>query len=333
MLEVCEQLGVRKFLLTTPLHMDAEDTGVCQLHALEEEAASAGFGVTAGLEPTNLHVISSDQLPPENLSAAINQKITSPNRIFSDENHYASIVVGFPDLMSPSEVYSWNRKHPLGNQAGSSSDHFFQPTKFANIKRTNCVNLLEANQVVRAVSAADVPLKEIYPKVTARGPGTRSGTQRWNETGDYSKCRGPELVATPAPEAHSVPVSPPAQAPQHSAPNDDRASSASPYTSWLSKITDSDILVATLGSKGVVTVDMGGSVRLWETGLESIQRSLLEWRNMIGQEDGRPVQAPSHIATLQRYRQLSGSLQRRCLIAGELSHRQLSSDQRSRDPR
>ncbi|CAJ0964863.1 unnamed protein product [Ranitomeya imitator] len=38
-------------------------------------------------------------------------------------------------------------------------------------------------------------------------------------------------------------------------------------------------------------------------------------------------------ATLQRYRQRSGSLQRRCLVAGELSHRQLSSDQLSRGPR
>ncbi|CAJ0962855.1 unnamed protein product [Ranitomeya imitator] len=34
--------------------------------------------------------------------------------------------------------------------------------------------------------------------------------------------------------------------------------------------------------------------------------------------------------TLQRYRQRSGSLQRRCLVAGELSHRPLSSDQRCR---
>ncbi|CAJ0919270.1 unnamed protein product [Ranitomeya imitator] len=33
------------------------------------------------------------------------------------------------------------------------------------------------------------------------------------------------------------------------------------------------------------------------------------------------LKVPSHIATLQRYRQRSGSLQRRCLVAGELSHR------------
>ena len=64
----------------------------------------------------------------------------------------------------------------------------------------------------------------------------------------------------------------------------------SPYTTWLSKVSDCDVLLAGLGSGGVVTVDMGGYVRLWETGLDNLQRSLLEWRNMIGSEDGRPVQ-------------------------------------------
>lgn len=64
----------------------------------------------------------------------------------------------------------------------------------------------------------------------------------------------------------------------------------SPYTVWISKVSDTDIVMAPLGSGGVVTVDMGGYVRLWETGLDNLQRSLLEWRNMIGSEDGRPVQ-------------------------------------------
>lgn len=64
----------------------------------------------------------------------------------------------------------------------------------------------------------------------------------------------------------------------------------SPYTSWLSRVSESDVLLAALGSGGVVTVDMGGYVRLWETGLETLQRSLMEWRNMIGTEDGRPIQ-------------------------------------------
>ncbi|KAG7260161.1 hypothetical protein CRUP_020892, partial [Coryphaenoides rupestris] len=55
-------------------------------------------------------------------------------------------------------------------------------------------------------------------------------------------------------------------------------------------VSDSDVLLAGLGSGNVVTVDTGGCVRLWETGLDNLQRSLMEWRNMIGSEDGRPIQ-------------------------------------------
>ena len=36
---------------------------------------------------------------------------------------------------------------------------------------------------------------------------------------------------------------------------------------------------------------MGGHIRLWETVLEHLQRSLMEWRNMIGQGD-RQMQVP-----------------------------------------
>lgn len=72
----------------------------------------------------------------------------------------------------------------------------------------------------------------------------------------------------------------------------------SPYTSWLSKVSESDVLLAALGSGGVVTVDMGGYVRLWETGQDTLQRSLMEWRNMIGNEDGRPIQVTPQFGNL-----------------------------------
>ena len=71
-----------------------------------------------------------------------------------------------------------------------------------------------------------------------------------------------------------------------------RSDSLSPYTTWLSTISDTDALLAEWGKGGVVTVDMGGRVRLWETGLEHLQRSLMEWRNMIGEEGDRHMQVP-----------------------------------------
>lgn len=79
-----------------------------------------------------------------------------------------------------------------------------------------------------------------------------------------------------------------------------RSESLSPYTTWLAAISDTDALLAEWGKGGVVTVDTGGHIRLWETGLAHLQRSLTEWRNMIGQGDGH-MQVPPPPVDLASY--------------------------------
>ncbi|XP_074550636.1 von Willebrand factor A domain-containing protein 8 [Halichoeres trimaculatus] len=252
----------KKFLLTKPMHMAAEDSGVCQLHGISEDSVSSGHGVSSA-ELCVPQMLSCDQLPNENLSAALDQRIVSPNRVLADTSSFAQIIVGFPDLVSPNEVYSFKRPVDLSEMKSTdnSAHTFFRGTlRSSSAKRDNCVSLLSANQVVRALPPNKVPLKEVYPKDV-----TPPMTAAYLEVTDLNSKR---VKYIPVPRSMSV----------------------SPYTSWLSKVSESDVLIGALGSGGVVTVDMGGYVRLWETGLDTLQRSLMEWRNMIGSEDGRPVQ-------------------------------------------
>ncbi|KAM7321273.1 hypothetical protein ACRRTK_019365 [Alexandromys fortis] len=250
----------QKYLLTKPAHIGSEDTGACQLYMLKEELPSTGFGVTQETDFCIPHKVSSEQLSSENLSSAVGQKIASPNRILSDENSYATVVVGFPDLMSPSEVYSWKRASSLEKRNVTNTGIYGGKRTNVTPRHRNCVTLTHTNQVVRILPAGEVPLKDIFPKGV--NPPQTAGYI------EVTDLQAKKLRYIPVPSAESL----------------------SPYTAWISAVSDTDALLAEWDKGGIVTVDMGGRVRLWETGLERLQQSLVEWRNMIGQDSDRPLQ-------------------------------------------
>jgi hypothetical protein len=58
----------------------------------------------------------------------------------------------------------------------------------------------------------------------------------------------------------------------------------------LGKYKMASMLMAPASNDGLVTVDMGGCIRVWETALINIERSLEEWRRMIGFGENKPLQ-------------------------------------------
>ncbi|XP_061677938.1 von Willebrand factor A domain-containing protein 8 isoform X2 [Syngnathoides biaculeatus] len=244
----------KKFLLTKPTHAAAEDSGVCQLHSVGEDGVGSGHAHSRAPQ-----MLSCDQLPDENLSSALGQKIVSPNRVMADAGAFARVIVGFPDLTSPNEVYSFQRTaEPSETEAGGAFPRGALRTSAT--KQSNCASLLSANQVVRALPPSEVPLQELYPEGGSPPPAAA-----YLEVTDLTSKK-----------VKYIPVP--------------RSESTSPYTKWLSEVSETGVLMAPLASGGVITVDAGGRARLWETGTEALRRSLTDWRKMIGSEDGRPVQ-------------------------------------------
>ena len=51
-----------------------------------------------------------------------------------------------------------------------------------------------------------------------------------------------------------------------------------------------NIVMANMSHDGIVTVDGGGCVRLWETSLMNLDRSLRGWRSLLGGATDKPLQ-------------------------------------------
>ena len=61
------------------------------------------------------------------------------------------------------------------------------------------------------------------------------------------------------------------------------AAQGSVYSSWYKQTyPDQVISMAMTSNEGLVTVDNAGTVRMWETGVANLSRSLDEWRRMVG---------------------------------------------------
>lgn len=117
-----------------------------------EESSKHNFKIDLFLNCTN------SSLNSNLLSAALKQKIDSPNRLLVSDNTYANIAVGFPDLDSFNELYSWPR---------AKSSNNFTP-----------IIPMDNGQIIKVVTPQEVP-DDVFPKT-----GQNYGIARYLEIVD-----------------------------------------------------------------------------------------------------------------------------------------------------
>ncbi len=62
------------------------------------------------------------------------------------------------------------------------------------------------------------------------------------------------------------------------------------YASWYKQTYPDQIVACSeTSNEGLVTVDNVGTVRLWETGVDNLSKSLAEWRVMVGEDRDRDL--------------------------------------------
>ena len=61
------------------------------------------------------------------------------------------------------------------------------------------------------------------------------------------------------------------------------------YGAWYQTTSSVGLTMAGMSNDGLVTVDTGGCIRLWETSLSHLDQSMRRWQGLIGEAEGAPL--------------------------------------------
>ncbi|XP_005100871.1 von Willebrand factor A domain-containing protein 8 [Aplysia californica] len=217
---------------------------------IEEE----GYGSTQILH------MGTKQLSDERLSEVMEEKISAPNRVSILNDTYASVLMGFPDLGSVDVHVAPRGPLPETSLKSKPDPLFGLRSKPPSLNKERTMGYLpESGQVVRALPTWQVPQE-------AKAEGVAdSNLSGYLEVSDLAHHK-----------LRYIPIPGPKQ--------------ISPYASWLFNTADCNVFIAPGSNDSLISVDIGGCVRQWETSVDNLGQSLKEWRNMLGFEDGRPLQ-------------------------------------------
>jgi len=206
--------------------------------------------------------VANDGLSDFGLKIALGETVSSPNTLMVAGGAHAAVAVGFPDLeFSKSEVHAWPAED--GDRGSNVSDgKYSNQSTYAAVQRyadpsRNYVFLRNSCQVVRPLPAKDVDAKYSKNNYGLANPGF---IEHYLEVTDLMAGK---LRYVPVPETRHQ----------------------SPYSMWYKQTyPDQSLVLAEMSDEGLVSVDNGGCVRLWETGVANLERSYNEWQRMLGEQ-------------------------------------------------
>ncbi|XP_074632889.1 von Willebrand factor A domain-containing protein 8-like isoform X1 [Acropora palmata] len=254
---VCETGTDRKYLLNKPY---PEAPVPCVLHPIE----SYSF---VGEENEDWRSISTRGLPPDALSSACGEeKRSRSNRLLVGSGDYATIAVAQPDQLiekSPVSFYSFKRKT---RNHSKESEKRGDPSlkKFITEDTIPPLCLSATAQVVRLVPDSMVPEEDNQTTESEDEDPRQSRTQSllgYLEVADVGR-RSVRYI--PFPGRHDL--------------------------SLYARLAGKPLVMAPTTYEGIVTVDAAGRLRLWETGVANLVRSLEKWKGLIGDNYQGPLQ-------------------------------------------
>jgi len=277
-------LSPDQYLVVVESHLEPSDIEKPLLYLLKKKDATDPVPtiltpISQTTDISSILALDKRGLSDFGLKLALKEKVSTPNTVFMTPGSYANIAMGFPELeFSENPVVSWPRikEETSGGNNGPSSNSrgnmnvmkkYLDPGKDFVFLKKSC-------QIVRPVPVSDVP---------------RIGVQDHVATGSCAAFL--EVVDLISDVVRYIPV--PAAGVQ------------SPYSAWYRQTYPDNVLgISDMSNDGLVTVDNSGSVRLWETGVANLERSLAEWRKMVGGDDdltmtikrdsGLDVDSPKH---------------------------------------
>jgi len=183
------------------------------------------------------------------LKIVLGESTSSPNTLFVSQDDYANLALGFPELeFSASDIYSWPRVKTENNGKKTVNASKNTGGMQFNDKGRDLIFLKDSCQIVKPVSNNDVP---------------KDGIGKHVAVGNCVAFL--EVVDLMAGQVRYIPVP---EAPQQS-----------PYAAWYKQTYPDKVLgICRMSNDGLATVDNSGTVRLWETGVANLERSLNEWK-------------------------------------------------------